>query len=114
MCMLHMCLFVPTWPSCVCVFACACVCVYMCFCATHTHCVCVCVCPTPPNDQDQIGADSALAISSVASLVGIWPMCICVQGYMAQVLFSLSVFTFSRIWRGLHVFVRCLNDLLYT
>lgn len=76
---------------------CVCVRLCMCVCVTHIHTALVCVCPTPPNDQDQIGADSALAISSVASLVGIWPMCICVQGYMAQVLFSLSVFTFSTI-----------------
>ena len=32
------------------------------------------MCPTPPNDQDEIGAVLALAISAVASLVGIWPL----------------------------------------
>ena len=53
---------------------CVCVRLCMCVCVTHIHTALVCVCPTPPNDQDQIGADSALAISSVASLVGIWPL----------------------------------------
>ena len=42
------------------------------------------MCPTPPNDQDEIGAVLALAISAVASLVGIWPLGVVVSGTVSS------------------------------
>ena len=71
---------------------CVCVRLCMCVCVTHIHTALVCVCPTPPNDQDQIGADSALAISSVASLVGIWPLVyMCISVYGPSVVLSVGL-----------------------